>query len=73
MALVPDWRQTWRYYSQQAMAAAAAIQAAWVALPADLQASIPGWAVTGLTIATLVLGIIGRVVDQGSGNAGPPR
>lgn len=70
MNLIPNWRRAWRYYSQQAMAAAVAIQATWAALPADLRDTIPAWLVTGLTIAILVLGIIGRLVDQGDSGGG---
>lgn len=64
MKLVSDWKKTWSYYSTQAMAAAGATQVAWVSLPTDLRASIPGEWVTYGTAAVLVLGIIGRLVKQ---------
>ena len=69
MRLVKDARKAWRWWSVQAMALAVAIQAGWQAMPEDLAARLPdGW-VTGLSIAVLVLGIIGRLVDQGGEDA----
>jgi len=65
--LVPNWRRAWRWISVQAMALAIALQAGWQALPPDLAARIPGDWVTALSVAVLVLGIIGRLVDQGGG------
>ena len=63
--LVDGARKAWRWWSVQAMALAVAIQAGWQAMPEDLAARLPdGW-VTGLSIVVLVLGIIGRLVDQG--------
>lgn len=48
-----------------AMAAAIALQGAWTAIPDDLKMHVPGAMVNGVTIALLVLGIIGRLRDQG--------
>jgi len=64
MKLISDWRQAWRWFSMQSMALAAAIQAVWLQLPPDMKSSIdPAW-VSAATVAVLVLGGIGRVVDQ---------
>ncbi len=64
LRLIEEWRQCWRMFSVQAMALATAIQGAWMFIPPQLQASIPpGW-VKGITISLLVLGILGRLVDQ---------
>jgi len=68
MKLVKDAGSAWRWFSIQAMALAAAIQAAWAGMPADMAARIPEGAVSALSAAVLVLGIIGRLVDQGSGD-----
>jgi hypothetical protein len=64
MRLVPEWKKLWRAFSVQAMALAAAIQASWAMIPDDMKASIPvDWVSYG-TMALLVLGLFGRVVDQ---------
>lgn len=65
MRLVKDAKRAWRFYSVQAMGVAAAIQGAWVALPPDMLASIPEWAVQAVTGVVLVSGVVGRLVDQG--------
>lgn len=64
MRLVDNARKSWRWFSVQAMTAAAAIQGAWMALPLDLQARIPSDWVDAATVLILVLGVIGRMVDQ---------
>lgn len=64
--LIPNWRRAWRMASVQAMSAALAILSAWGAMPEDLKARIPEDVVLGLAIALLVLGIVGRLVDQPS-------
>ena len=65
MKLVYNWRNSWRWYSQLAATGAVAIQGAWVMLPPDLAAQAPQWAVHAATVGILVLGILGRLVDQG--------
>lgn len=62
--LVENWRQAWRWISVNCMVVAIAVQGTWASLEADQRASIPGWAVTALTIALLGLGVIGRLVKQ---------
>lgn len=64
MKLVKDWRQSWKFYSQQAMVVAGALQGAYMALPANLQARVPSDFVDALTIIVLALGVLGRLVDQ---------
>lgn len=66
MKLVADWQRAWRWNSMHAMAAAIALQGAWTAIPDDLKQHVSGALVNGVTIALLVLGIIGRLRDQGS-------
>jgi hypothetical protein len=63
--LVEDWRKAWKWFSVNAMIAAAAIQGAWLQIPEDMKAHIPEAMVSGVTIALLVLGVAGRIVKQG--------
>jgi hypothetical protein len=67
MRMVDGARGALRWYSVQAMAVALAVQAAWTALPPDLAARVPDWVASAVTGAVLVLGILGRLVDQGGG------
>lgn len=62
--LVPDWREAWRWASMHAMGAAIIVQSAWQVLDADMRESLPAGWVRALTVALLVLGIAGRLVDQ---------
>jgi hypothetical protein len=64
MNLIPNWRRAWRMFSVQAQAAAIASIAGWQALPDDLRAMVPQSVAMGLAIALLVLGIVGRLIDQ---------
>lgn len=64
MRLVTNWKRAWRWISVQAMVLAGALQGAWMFVPDDLRASIPPGVVQGFTIVLLVLGVIGRLVDQ---------
>jgi hypothetical protein len=65
MKPVSNWRNAWKWFSVQAMTLAGALQAGWLALPTSMQARVPAEWVDALTIAILVLGVIGRLVDQG--------
>jgi hypothetical protein len=62
--LIPNWKRAWRMFSVQAQAGALAVLGAWQAVPEDLKAAIPAPYVYGLAMALLVLGIVGRLVDQ---------
>jgi hypothetical protein len=64
MRLVDEWRGAWRWFSLQAMALTAAIQAAWVSVPDDLKQHFPAKLVTAVSIGLLLLGIGGRLVRQ---------
>lgn len=66
MKLVENWRRMHRAFSVQAMALAAAIQGAWPSIPEDLKAHLPSGIVHWVSLALLVAGILGRLVDQGS-------
>ncbi len=62
--LVENWRGAWRWFSLQAMALTAAIQAAWAAMPDDLKQHFPAKLVTAISVGLLLLGIGGRLVRQ---------
>ena len=62
--LVDNARSAWRWFSVQAMVLAGAIQGAWMFLPEDMKSSIPPGIVQAVTIALLVLGVAGRLIDQ---------
>lgn len=67
MKLIPNWRDAWKWFSVQSMAIAMALQGTWLSLPVALQSKVPSDWVFGMTIAVLVLGFFGRLVDQGEG------
>jgi hypothetical protein len=64
MRLVAEWRGAWRWFSVQAMALVAAVQAAWAAMPDDMRRHFPHALVTALSVGMLLLGIGGRLVRQ---------
>lgn len=64
MKLVPEARRAWRWFSVQAMTLAGSLQGAWLAVPDDLRANVPKHLVHWITIALLVAGIVGRLVQQ---------
>lgn len=67
--LVSDWKRAWRWFSVQAMIVSTAILSTWAVLPADMKAKLPDELGLYAAIATLVLGVAGRLVDQGDDNA----
>lgn len=66
MKLIDNWKQAPRMFSMWAYAAASAIQGAWLALDDAQRASLDDRWVTGITLAVIVLGAIGRMVQQES-------
>ena len=68
MKLVHNARKAYRWLSMQAMALSLAGAASWLAVPQEMRDAVPDlW--LGLGAGTLaVLGMIGRLVDQGSDN-----
>lgn len=66
MKLIDNWKQAPRMFSMWAYAAASAIQGAWLMLDEAQRASLKGEWVAGITIAIVVLGAIGRLVQQDS-------
>ena len=62
--LVSNWKKAPRMFSVQAMALAAAIQGAWPLIPDDLKAALPPTVVHWVSVALLVAGIAGRLIQQ---------
>lgn len=62
--LVDNWRNSWKWFSMQCMAAAGTIQATWAAIPDDMKAAVPAQWVSYATLGILVLGFFGRLVSQ---------
>jgi len=72
LKLVDDWRRGRRWISVNCMAAVAAIQGTWMLMPDDLKAGIPAGWMSGVSMAVLVLGTIGRFIKQESSDADKP-
>jgi hypothetical protein len=64
MKLVEDWKKSWRWFCMQSFALATGLQLSYLGLPAQMQTLIPAPIVLKITIAILILGAIGRLVDQ---------
>lgn len=69
MTLIEDARAAWRYLSVQIPAWGAAVTAVWIALPADVKETFPGWLTQSFSVTILLATIAGRFVKQGPGNA----
>ena len=70
-ALVPDWKQSWRWFSMQAHGLIVAMGFMWALIPEDARSpELVYW--SGIVFgAVALLGAVGRVVDQnGGGDAG---
>jgi hypothetical protein len=64
MKLIPDWKEAWRWFSVQALAAIIALPIVWGMLPADVKALLPdGWEPSAFVVLAAA-GLIGRVIDQ---------
>ena len=64
MKLVDDWRDAWKWISTNCMVLAATIQGVWATLSEDMRASVPQGVIASITIAILVMGVAGRLIDQ---------
>jgi protein-S-isoprenylcysteine O-methyltransferase Ste14 len=64
MKLIPNWREAWRWFSVQALAALVLLPVVWMALPPDIKGFLPDswepWTLMFIAGA----GLIGRLVDQ---------
>lgn len=64
MKLIDNAKESWKWFSMQAMTLAGALQGAWLYIPADLKDNVPVNMVNILTLALLVAGVVGRLVKQ---------
>ena len=69
MRLVKNARKAWRWFSVQAMALQGAVAGAWLVVPNDMRAAVPSEWLAVAAIGLTVLGVAGRLIDQG-GNDG---
>ena len=64
MKLVPNWKQSWKWFSTQIHVAQAAIVGTWTLLPADLKTYLPSKVLVGVVGFLGVVGVVGRLIDQ---------
>ena len=64
MKPVSNWRDAWRWFSVRFAALGAAVSVAWLALPADLTAQVPGWVQNAVAGVIFVGVLLGRLIDQ---------
>lgn len=64
MRFIPDWKQALKMFSVQAILLSGAVLWAWEAVPPDLKQLLPARLGTCLVSSVLLLGILGRLVDQ---------
>jgi hypothetical protein len=69
MNLIPNWKDAWRWFSVQALAAIVALPFVWIALPADAKGYLPDSLEPWVLMAIAAGGLVGRLVDQ---NKAPP-
>ena len=69
MKLVPNARKAWRWFSVQAMVLQGAAAGAWLTVPDDMRSAVPPEWLAVAAVALTVLGVSGRLVDQGDGDA----
>jgi hypothetical protein len=62
--LVPDWRESYRWFSMHAMGWSLGLIGSWAALPPDLKALVPEWLLLLFVAVLLFLGMVGRVIEQ---------
>lgn len=64
MRLVPDWKQSIKWFSVQFPLVNTAFLGTWAMLPQKFQDALPVPVVIGIAIALIVIGVAGRLVDQ---------
>lgn len=64
MTLIPNIKQAWKMFSIQAQAINAALLVSWQSLPTSFQTVLPVQYLLIIAVALLVLGVIGRVIQQ---------
>jgi hypothetical protein len=68
--LVEDYKDAVKWLSVWAMATTAAMVGAWQAVPDSWKEVVPDKWKTAAVIVMMVLGVAGRVLKQGGGDAG---
>lgn len=64
--LVEDWRKAYKWFSVHVMAWGAVVLAAYLEAPAELKAAVPPELLNKISIAMLILGVVVRLLKQGS-------
>lgn len=64
MKLIQNWRDAWKWFSVQALAAIVALPFVWVNLPADAKSYLPDGAEPWVLVVLAAGGLIGRIIDQ---------
>ena len=64
MKFVENIKHAWKWVSMQMMVLALALQTAWEMAPPDFKATLSPTQVYYVTIALLVIGVLGRLVKQ---------
>ena len=64
MHLIPNWNKSWKFFSVNIPALNVAFLGTWSVLPAKFQDSLPMPWVMGIAAALIVLGVVGRLIDQ---------
>jgi len=64
MKLIENWKGAFRWFSVQFPALNLAFLGTWSALPSKFQDALPMPVVMGIAAVLIVLGVIGRLVDQ---------
>lgn len=67
--LVPGWRKCWRWLSVQIPLLNLAFVTVWAQLPPELKSEIPQKWMWFITAALIIIGVLGRMIDQGTKNA----
>ena len=68
MKLVDNAKSWYKMFSIQAQIAAGSILGSWSLIPEDLKQNLPQNIVIGIAVGLLVLGVVGRLVQQNSLN-----
>ncbi|MFA7291827.1 MAG: hypothetical protein WC023_06220 [Rhodocyclaceae bacterium] len=62
--LVPEWRRALRWFSVNIPALNLAFLGTWSVLPEKFQDALPMPWVVGIAAALIVLGVVGRLIEQ---------
>lgn len=68
--LVDDWKSCYKWLSVNCMILTGTIQTTWMTISDDMKQYVPHGLITGLTIGLLILGVIGRLIQQDKKDAG---